>query len=172
MTHLHDQPLDFHLNRETGKVLRTVSRGAKSFGIAINMMIFQVFPIFVETGLTMGVFLITFEYYFAIIVIVTVASYMGATYFMQEWRNKLIRTVKIKDNIYNQHSSDALLNYETVKYFNAEDHEKRRLRKDLMEFRAASIKNSFSQTSIGFAQQCLMNLGLAVALILMSSLIF
>ena len=69
---------------------------------------------------------------------------MCATYFMQEWRNSLFRAMKVKDNIFNQHASDSLLNYETVKYFNAERHEQRRIRKDLKEYKKAFIKNWFS----------------------------
>lgn len=92
----------------------------------------------------MGVFLFAFRYYFAIIGLLTIIGYMCATYFMQEWRNSLFRAMKVKDNIFNQHASDSLLNYETVKYFNAERHEQLRIRKDLKEYKKAFIKNWFS----------------------------
>ena len=80
--------------------------------------------------------------------------------------------MKVKDNIFNQHVSDSLLNYETVKYFNAEMHEQGRIHKDLTEFKKASVKNSFSQTSIGCVQQTVMSIGLSISLILMSALIY
>jgi ABC-type transport system involved in Fe-S cluster assembly fused permease/ATPase subunit len=42
-----------------------------------------------------------------------------------EWRTKFIKEMNIKDNAYVQKkTTDSLLNLETVKYFNAEDHEK------------------------------------------------
>jgi ABC-type transport system involved in Fe-S cluster assembly fused permease/ATPase subunit len=39
-THIQNQSLAFHLSRETGKVIRTVSRGSQSFSTILRMALF------------------------------------------------------------------------------------------------------------------------------------
>ncbi len=68
-------------------------------------------PILIEAGLTVAVFLFAFQYYFSIVGMVTIVSFLLATYYLQEWRNVLFRDMKIKDNIFCQHANDSLLNF-------------------------------------------------------------
>lgn len=79
-------------------------------------------PVFVEIGITAGILFITFKYYFGLVVLLTVGTYVVATFLIQEWRNTLFKKMNIKDNNFNQKATDSLLNFETVKYFNAERH--------------------------------------------------
>ncbi len=132
MDHIQRQSLRFHLHRKTGKILRTVQRGSLSFSNVIQTMLFNIAPIFVEIGFTVGVLLTTFSYYFAVIILTTVFLYILATFLIQEWRNTLFKKMNIKDNNFNQKATDSLLNFETVKYFNAERHENRRFVAALM----------------------------------------
>jgi ATP-binding cassette, subfamily B, heavy metal transporter len=44
-----------------------------------------------------------------------------------------------KDTEYNQKATDSLLNFETVKYFNAEKHEEERFLKALGEYKKENI---------------------------------
>lgn len=50
-----------------------------------------------------------------------------------------------KDNEFNQKAVDALINFETVKYFNAENHEINRYDQALREY---SVANSISQQTL------------------------
>jgi len=46
--HLQSLSLGFHLQRETGSVLRSVSRGASSFAGLLRIVLFQILPVFVQ----------------------------------------------------------------------------------------------------------------------------
>lgn len=48
--HLQSLSLGFHLQRETGSVLRSVSRGASSFAGLLRIVLFQILPVFVQVG--------------------------------------------------------------------------------------------------------------------------
>ncbi len=43
--------------------------------------------------------------------------------------------MNIADQKYNQKATDSLLNFETVKYFNAETHEEARFEKALIQYK-------------------------------------
>lgn len=47
MNHVQRQSMAFHLQRETGKILRIVSRGALSFSTVIRTILFQIVPIII-----------------------------------------------------------------------------------------------------------------------------
>ena len=81
----------FHLQRETGKILRIVSRGALSFSTVIRTILFQIIPIIIEVILVLVIFLVTLQWYFCVITLVGIIIYLIATYFIQEWRNKFFK---------------------------------------------------------------------------------
>ena len=77
----------FHLQRETGKILRIVSRGALSFSTVIRTILFQIIPIIIEVILVLIIFLVSLQWYFCVITLSGIVIYLIATYFIQEWRN-------------------------------------------------------------------------------------
>jgi len=56
------------------------------------------------------------------------------------------------------------LNFETVKYFNAEDHEVDRFEKALHNYKMETIKVAKSMVGLNNSQSFVINLGLAVTL--------
>ena len=68
-----------------------------------------------------------------------VILYVIVTITVTEWRAKYFKTLAMKDTAYNQKATDSLLNFETVKYFNAEDHEERRFMKALAEYKTENV---------------------------------
>lgn len=172
MNHIQRQALRFHLHRKTGKILRTVQRGSLSFSNVIQITMFQISPVFVEIGFTGIVLLLNLKYYFCLIVAGTVLLYMLATYIVQEWRNTLFKKMNIKDNNFNQKATDSLLNFETVKYFNAEAHENRRFVQALSEYKQANIKNNLSVSVLNLAQSIVNNVGLIITLLISCYLVY
>lgn len=134
MDHIQRQSLAFHLHRETGKILRVVSRGAQAFSTVIRVLLFQFAPIFLDIGLALAVFFYYFKFYIGLITIVLMVTYVLATVLIQNWRNRIFVVLNNRDNSFNQKVTDSLLNFETVKYFNAEEHEERRFKSSLIDF--------------------------------------
>jgi len=80
--------LAFHLNRETGKIIRIVSRGGGSFTSAMRMSLFSLGPTLVEISMTLIVFGTLFDWKFLVLEFLSIGIYLSATYFLTERRAK------------------------------------------------------------------------------------
>jgi len=72
------------------------------------------------------------------------------------------------DQKYNQTATDSLLNFETVKYFNAEKHEEDRFEKALVAYKAQNVIVSKSLVVLNIAQSFIISIGMLVMLVLAS----
>src|SRR5882757_1933475 len=124
--HMHLLSLRFHLERKTGGLTRVLERGRNAIETIVRMVILQLMPTIVEVALIAGVLLYQFDWRYVIAVFVTVAFYMWFTYIATEWRISIRRRMNDSDNDANTKAIDSLLNYETVKYFSAEEREAKR----------------------------------------------
>jgi ABC-type transport system involved in Fe-S cluster assembly fused permease/ATPase subunit len=86
-----------------------------------------------------------YDYQFIVINFSTMTLYFIANYMINEWRSKYFKDKTMKDSGYNQKAIDSLINFETVKYFNAEEHESKRFYKSLLEYKEAQIKMVYSR---------------------------
>ena len=108
-----------------------MSRGSSSFAQILRVALFQLIPLILELIFVIIVVGLLFPWYFFLIILVTIVAYLLDTFLLTEWRAKYFKSQNIKDQNFNQKATDALLNFETVKYFNAEKHEEERYMKAL-----------------------------------------
>lgn len=165
-THITNQSLAFHLSRETGKVIRIVSRGSQSFAMILRYSLFNIVPIIVEVLMVQVIIAVLYPYPFVIITFSSVIIYVLATGILTEWRAKYFKLMATKDTEYNQKATDSLLNFETVKYFNAEDHEEKRFMKALTAYKFENIRVARSLIVLNLAQSFIVAAGLCGGLIL------
>ena len=95
-------------------------------------------------------------------------AYIWFTVTTTEWRLKFRRVMNKKDTEANAKAIDSLLNYETVKYFNAESFETKRYDGAMAGYQKAAILSKTSLATVNIGQSFLMNLGL-VALVLLAA---
>jgi ABC-type multidrug transport system fused ATPase/permease subunit len=169
--HIQNQSLAFHLKRETGKIIRICSRGSQSFSQILRYSIFSIWPLFLELSFVVIIIGIYFPYWFFIIVLLSIIAYIADTFIVTEWRAKYFKDMNIKDNNYVQKATDSLLNFETVKYFNAEEHEENRYMKALQEYKVENIKVTRSLVVLGLSQATIINIGLLLNLLLANYMI-
>jgi ATP-binding cassette, subfamily B, heavy metal transporter len=81
-----------------------------------------------------------------------------------EWRNKFRREMNELDSSANTRAIDALLNFETVKYFNNEAFEAARYEKGLESFRRAQVKSQTTLSMLNTGQQLIIALSLVAML--------
>src|SRR5207237_95138 len=124
--HMHMLSLRFHLERKTGGLTRVLERGRNGIETIVRMVILQLLPTVVELALIIGVLLWMFDWRYVLIIAVTVVIYMTYTYYATEWRIGIRRRMNDSDSDANTKAIDSLLNYETVKYFVAEEREAQR----------------------------------------------
>jgi len=139
--HIHLLSLRFHLERKTGGLTRVLERGRNAIETIVRMVILQLLPTIVEVVLLAGVLLYQFDWRYVLAVFVTVALYMWFTYIATEWRISIRRRMNDSDNDANTKAIDSLLNYETVKYFNAEERESARYDRSMERYEGASVQS-------------------------------
>ena len=149
--HLLSLSLRFHLERQTGGVSRDIERGSKAIHSLLNYTIYTILPTLVEMALVISLLSAKFDGWFAVITLSALAIYITFTVTVTEWRTHFRRAMNEQDSKANTKAVDALINYETVKYFSNEGFEQARYDENLKRLETASVK---SQTSLS-----LLNLG-------------
>ena len=162
--HIHRLSLRYHLERRTGALTRIVERGTKSIDTMLYFILFNIFPTIIELIVTTTIFWASFGWQLATATVVMAVGYIVFTQRVTNWRNALRREMVDTDNKATARAVDALLNYETVKYFNAEAHEARGYATAMSKWTEAAIKNQNSLSWLNIGQSLITNLLMAGAL--------
>src|SRR4051812_9244123 len=157
--HLHALSLSFHLERQTGGLTRAIERGAKGIEFLLSFLLFNVIPTLVEIAMVAAILWALYDWRFAAITVVTIALYIFYTLSVTEWRIKLRRQMNESDQSANTKAVDSLLNYETVKYFNNEEHEARRYDGALKLYETAAVRSRVSLAALNIGQVVIIALG-------------
>ncbi|WP_375395150.1 ABCB family ABC transporter ATP-binding protein/permease [uncultured Sphingomonas sp.] len=155
--HLHELSLRFHLERRTGAVTKVVERGTKSIDTMLYFMLFNIAPTVLELLLVLNIFRGSFGWPLVAATVVMVAAYIWFTRWVTDWRNALRARMNDLDTGAVAHAVDSLLNFETVKYFNAEDREARRYERAVSLYAAAAVKNETSLAWLNIGQAFITN---------------
>ncbi|KAG2210102.1 hypothetical protein INT46_010307 [Mucor plumbeus] len=158
--HLHSLSLGFHINRKTGEVLRVMDRGTSSVVSLLNQILFQIFPVWANIILVTLFTTYMYAPSFGLIVFVTMILYMYVTIAVTEWRTKYRRSMIELDNNARTKAVDSLLNFETVKYYNAENFELDRYKYAILKYQQADWKSSVSLNVLNLAQNAIITGGL------------
>ena len=165
-THLHNLSLSYHLSRKTGALSRVIERGVKGVDFLLRFLLFSIVPLFLELLMTAMILFFVFDVRFLVIVLATIIVYFFFTFCVTEWRVKIRKVMNAQDADANQKAVDSLLNYETVKYFSAEDREISRYGSAIKRFEQASLKTLYSLSFLNFGQSLFISLGLMSVMLL------
>jgi ABC-type transport system involved in Fe-S cluster assembly fused permease/ATPase subunit len=164
--HMHELSLRFHLERKTGGLTRVLERGRNAIEIIVRMVILQLSPTIIELALIVSVLMWQFDWRYVAVIVVTVAVYMTYTYHATEWRIGIRRRMNDSDTDANVKAVDSLLNYETVKYFSAEQREAERYDKAMARYEDASVRAYTSLAVLNAGQAAIFTCGLAAAMVM------
>ncbi|HET9429487.1 MAG TPA: ABC transporter ATP-binding protein/permease [Allosphingosinicella sp.] len=162
--HIHALSLRFHLERRTGALTKIVERGTKSIDMMLYFLLFNIAPTVIELTAICIIFGVKFGPGLVVATLVMVVAYIWFTRIVTEWRAKLQREMNDVDNQAIARAVDSLLNYETVKYFNAEDREARRYGQAAQAFAHAAVRNETSLAWLNVGQSLITNLMMAGAM--------
>ncbi len=165
LEHLHNLPLRFHLERQTGSITRDLERGTQSLSSIINYMVFIIVPTFVELGLVAAILLSAYALKFSIATLITIILYILFTLLVTNWRMKYRHEMNRLDSQANSIAVDSLLNYETVKYFNNERYELSRYGETLSQWENAAVKSITTMSMLNFGQAFIIAIGVTIIMI-------
>jgi ATP-binding cassette subfamily B protein len=151
--HLHDLSLRFHLERQTGGMTRDIERGTRAVHNLISYSLYSILPTIIEVTLVLALLGTKFDGAFALITGGALVFYVIYTISVTEWRTKFRRELNEIDSATHTQAIDSLLNYETVKYFGAEDFEARRYDQSLARLRQAQLKSQTTLSLLNTGQQ-------------------
>ncbi len=163
-THIHRLSLRYHITRKTGGLSRIIERGVKGVDFLLRFMLFSIGPLILELSMVAGIFAYVFGWQYAAVVLVTIALYVLFTFKVTEWRVKLRREMNDQDTDANQKAIDSLLNFETVKYFNAEAREADRYDSAMQQYETAAVKTGLSLSFLNAGQAALITTGLVIVM--------
>ncbi len=164
--HMHELSLRFHLERKTGGLTRVLERGRNGIETIVRMVILQLIPTIVELSMIIAVLMWQFDWRYVLTILVTVAFYMAYTYRATEWRIGIRRKMNDSDTEANVKAIDSLLNYETVKYFSAEEREAARYDRSMERYEDASVKAYTSLAVLNAGQALIFTCGLAATMVM------
>eukprot|EP01036_Dinobryon_divergens_P022502 gene22503-30763_t len=158
--HLHQLDLQFHLDRNTGALSRTIDRGTRSINFALTAMLFNVFPTALEVFLVSGLLTYNLGAEYAVVATATIATYTLFTVKVSNWRTDIRKIMNKEESSASGKVIDSLINYETIKLFGRESFEADRYDASLRRYQAASVRTQTSLSALNFGQNFIFSCGL------------
>ena len=151
--HLNALSLRFHLERQTGGLTRDIERGTRALQTLVSYSLYTIVPTLVELTFVLVLLGHKFDLGYVWITLAALLLYGTFTISITEWRTKYRKAVNELDSKANTRAIDALINFETVKYFNNEQFESARYETGLEAFRAAQMKSQATLSMLNTGQQ-------------------
>ncbi|KAJ3219669.1 Iron-sulfur clusters transporter atm1, mitochondrial [Dinochytrium kinnereticum] len=158
--HLQSLDLGFHLNRQTGGLVRAIDRGTKGINQILSSIVFHLVPTFFEISLVCGILGYSFGIEYSLVTLATMISYSVFTFATTAWRTKFRRQMNAADNTAASVATDSLLNFEAVKHFNNEQFEMKQYDSSLAKYEAAAIKTTTSLSFLNAGQSTIISVAL------------
>jgi len=164
--HMHRLSLRFHLERKTGGLTRVLERGREGIEELSRLVVLTLLPTILEFVLVLGILAWEFDWVYSFVVLVMVVVYLAYTYKATQWRISIRKQMNDSDTDANTKAVDSLLNYETVKYFNAEQRETARYDRSMEKYEKASTQTYTSLAVLNAGQAVIFSIGMAIVMVL------
>ena len=166
--HIHSLSLRFHLEKKTGGLSRIVDRGVKGVEFLLRFLIFSIVPLVFELILVSVILLQRFGVEYVLVVIISISIFIFFTFRTTEWRDKIRASMNLQDTKASQIAVESIINYETVKYFNAEEREFGKYNSVMENYEKESIKSAKSLAFLNSGQALIITAGTIAVLVIAS----
>ena len=158
--------LDFHQSKQTGGLARIIDRGARSTDFLLRSVVFNLGPTVIELAMAAYIFSSRYNWRLAAVAVVTIAVYVTFTFSISNWRIGHRRALNDADSEAAGLAVDALINYETVKTFGAEERTVDSYARAMNDYARAAVKANTSLQLLNTVQSVVLNLGLGVIIVM------
>lgn len=163
---VHSLSLRYHITRKTGALSRIIDRCIRGVESVLQVIVFNLAPLMFEFIAIAVVIAVVFDIRYVLIIMGMLVAYAIFTNAVTEWRVNIRKRMNAKDREATQHAIDGLLNYETVKYFNAERHEIHRYGTTIGEYGDEAVRLHRSMGILNIGQACIVSVGIGATLAL------
>ncbi|MBE9476032.1 MAG: ABC transporter ATP-binding protein/permease [Proteobacteria bacterium] len=164
--HIHRMSLRYHIDRKTGALSRIIERGVKGVEFLLRFMLFSIGPLVLELMFVGGILFYLFDIWYLAVVVVTIGLYIWFTFKVTEWRVRIRKQMNDLDADANQKAIDSLLNFETVKYFGAEEREAMRYDESMRGYEVAALQTNYTLGFLNFGQSFFITIGLILVMVM------
>jgi len=165
-THIHRLSMRYHITRKTGGLSRIIERGVKGVDFLLRFLLFSIGPLILELLMIAVILWWHFGFSYLGVVAVTIAIYIWFTFKVTEWRVRIRKEMNAQDTDANQKAIDSLLNFETVKYFGAEQREAGRYDGAMALYETAALKTAYTLGLLNFGQAFVITTGLVLVMVM------
>jgi ABC-type transport system involved in Fe-S cluster assembly fused permease/ATPase subunit len=153
--------MDFHQSKQMGTLSRIIDRGSRSTDFLIRSVVFNIGPTAIELVLATVVMATRLDWRFAATALASIVLYVVITFKITDWRLSHRRALNEADSRTAGLSVDALINYETIKTFGAEQRVVGEYDKAMGVYVDASVQANASLNLLNVSQSVILNVGLA-----------
>ena len=132
----------------------------------ISSIFFNIVPTLADISIACIYFAVAFDLYFGYIVFTTMVTYIFCTVYITEWRTKFRRGANALENEMEAKAVDSLINFETVKYYNAERFESIGYYKCIEKFQKAELLSNATMWLLDSVQNIIIQVGLLAGCLL------
>ncbi|HWA61406.1 MAG TPA: ABC transporter ATP-binding protein/permease [Caulobacteraceae bacterium] len=158
--------MNFHQGKRTGGLARIIDRGARSTDFLLRSVVFNLGPTVLELVMAAWILTTHFNWTLAAVAIATIAVYVAFTFGISNWRIAHRRRLNEADSEAAGMAVDALMNYETIKTFGAEERTVGRYAEAMGDYARAAVKANTSLQLLNAIQSVVMSLGLVLIVLL------
>jgi ABC-type multidrug transport system fused ATPase/permease subunit len=164
-THVHSLSINWHISKKTGNVMRNMDRGTEASTTLVSLIFLYLGPTVIEAIAVVGIFLFHFQIWsLALVVFICLMIFITVTIIISTWRKKIREENNSNDNDFHEKATESLINFETVKYFNAEKYEIDRFSEAVTAYQIGAVKLSLGQSATSVTQDFLINLTICLSL--------
>ena len=163
---LHLLGLRFHLKRKTGALSRIIEKGVQGVENVLRFSLFSILPVSIEIIFVTFVLGFIYGWLLTSVTVITLVTYIAFTLMYSQLREHFVRMTNNEDIQANAIAIDSLINYETVKYFNNEEHESMRYESSLLKYQNAAIHSARTLSLLNIGQNLIISFGLVIVMII------
>ena len=165
-SHIQQLGLQFHLDRQTGAISRTIERGARAIDMLLTLVVLRTLPAILEFVFVCTLQWVKYGWLYSLVTFISTAAYVTYTISITDWRLKFRRKMNQSDGDAHTKLIDALINYETVKYFGNEANEVDRVDSALHAYENAAVNSKVSLALLNIGQGAIIAAGLTGIMLL------
>ncbi|MBA5724016.1 ABC transporter ATP-binding protein/permease [Liberibacter sp. Z1] len=171
-SHIYNLSQRFHLEYKVGRLSSAIGSGIRSIEAIVRIIVVYLIPTIFEF-LTAMIFLwIFYGYTYVVVVALTIILYSWFTIQASNWRIGIFRKMNDLSHECNAKVLDALVNFETVKYFNSEKFEIKNFEQSITQYERAAIPVLTSLGWLNLGQGIIFSAGMVILMIMSARAIY